>query len=68
MANVIVDQFGKDVMMIPLDDEYFKVNVEVAVSDQFFGWGVGIGGFVTIEAPENVKNKFNDCLKRFCPY
>jgi hypothetical protein len=51
-----------------LDDEYFKVNVEVAVSDQFFGWVVGIGGFVTIEAPENVKNKFNDCLKRFWLY
>lgn len=65
MANVIVDQFGKDVMMIPVDDEYFKVNVEVAVSDQFFGWVVGIGGGVKIEAPENVRDKFNDCLKRF---
>ena len=65
MANVIVDQFGKNVMMIPVDDEYFKVNVEVAVSDQFFGWVVGIGGFVTIEAPENVTIKFKECLNRF---
>ena len=63
MANVIVDQFGTDIMMIPLDDGCFKVNVEVAVSDQFFGWVVGIGGFVTIEAPENVKKKMNDLLK-----
>ena len=65
MANVIVDQFGKDVMMIPVDDEYFKVNVEVAVSDQFFGWVVGIGGGVKIEAPVDVKNKFSECINRF---
>ena len=65
MANVIVDQFGKDVMMIPVDDEYFKVNVEVAVSDQFFGWVVGIGGGVKIEAPSNVIKRFKDCIKLF---
>lgn len=65
MANVIVDRFGKDVMMIPMDDEYFKVNVEVAVSDQFFGWVVGIGGGVKIEAPENVNRKLACLLKEF---
>lgn len=65
MANVIVDQFGKDVMMIPIDDEYFKVNVEVAVSDQFFGWIVGIGGGVKIDAPEKVKIDFQECIRKF---
>ena len=65
MANVIIDQFGKNVSMRPVDDEYFTVNVDVAVSDQFFGWVVGIGGGVKIEAPKNVKDKFDDCLKRF---
>lgn len=65
MANVIVDQFGKSVKMIPVNDDYFKVNVDVAVSDQFFGWVVGIGGGVKIEAPESVKDKFKECIRRF---
>ena len=65
MANVIIDQFGKDAWLHPIDDEWFSVNVKVAVSDQFFGWVVGIGGGVKIEAPENVKNKFSECISKF---
>lgn len=37
MANVIIDQFGKDVWLHPQDDEWFTVNVSVAVTDQFLG-------------------------------
>jgi hypothetical protein len=64
MANVIVDQFGKEVWMIPLDDNYFKVNVDVAVSDQFFGWVFALGGAVTIAGPESVREEMKEALKR----
>ena len=43
LAGVIVDRFGKDVMMIPEDEEHFRVNVDVHVSKQFLDgysrWG-----------------------------
>lgn len=64
MANVIVDQFGKNVMMIPIDNEYFKVSVEVAVSDQFFGWIIALGGEVVIESPKNVKDEMIKLLEQ----
>ena len=51
MANVIVDQFGKGITMIPKDDEHFNVNVDVAVSDQFFAWVISLGDGVKIEEP-----------------
>lgn len=35
LAGVIVDRFGKDIMLIPVDDDHFTVNVDVKVSDQF---------------------------------
>lgn len=52
MSNVIVDQFGKDITMTPVDEEHFTVRVEVAVSDQFFGWVIGLGDGVRIEGPK----------------
>ena len=63
MANVIVDQFGEDARMMPLDKEYFKVNVDVAVSEQFLGWVFALGGGVKIAGPENVKKAMEKALK-----
>ena len=64
LSNVIVDQFGKEVHMIPVDDEYFSVRVDVAVSYQFFGWLVALGGDASIVGPENVKKEMQELLKQ----
>ncbi len=53
MANVIVDRFGRDIHMQMVDNTHFQVNVDVAVSGNFLGWIIGIGG-VRILAPESV--------------
>ena len=37
LAGVIIDRFGKDIMMIPEDEQYFTVNVDVHISRQFLG-------------------------------
>jgi len=57
MSNVIVDQFGHKVKMVPVDEGHFRVNVEVAVSPQFFGWVLVTSGKVKIEKPEEVKTQ-----------
>ena len=54
LAGVMIDRFGKDVWMVPVDEEHFRVSVEVAVSPQFFGWVAGLGGQVKIVGPEEV--------------
>ena len=43
MANVIIDQFGRETKLQKLDDEHFKAKVDVAVSDQFLGWIIALG-------------------------
>lgn len=63
LAGVMIDRFGKEVPMIPLDDEYFQLNVTVAVSQQFFGWLMAIGTGVTILEPLNVKEKMITACK-----
>ena len=52
LAGVIIDRFGKNVMLIPADDSHFTVSVDVRVSSQFFGWIFSLGEGVKIIAPD----------------
>ena len=54
MSNVILDQFGRNTKLTRVDEDHFEVSVEVAVSDQFFGWVIALGDKVRIVGPENV--------------
>lgn len=53
-AEVIIDRFGKDVFMVPVDDSHFAVSVDVAVSKQFLAWVIALGEGVKIVEPESV--------------
>lgn len=63
LIGVIFDRFGTDVMIIPANEEHFRVNVKVSVSSQFFGWLFGLGSDVKILAPENVVNRMKEELE-----
>ena len=63
LAGVIIDRFGKDVMMIPKNDHTFNVTVLVTVSSQFFGWITGIGTGIRIEGPAEVRDEYRKYLK-----
>lgn len=63
MANVIVDRFGRDIHMRQIDENHFEVKVDVAVSGNFLGWIIGIGG-VKIVGPESVVEKVREIRDR----
>ena len=60
LAGVIIDRFGKEVMMIPADQENFTVNVTVMVSSVFLGWVFSLGERVKILGPEEVAEKMRE--------
>lgn len=64
LAGVMIDRFGKDVMMIPENEDYFTVNVDIHVSNQFLGWIFSLGEGVKILAPENVVEQMNREIDR----
>ena len=64
LAGVIVDRFGKDVHMIPVDEKHFTVSVTVMVSSQFLGWIFSLGEKVEILGPEEVKEQMRREGKR----
>ena len=64
LAGVIIDRFGKDVMMIPEDANHFTVKVEVRVSRQFLGWIFSLGENVKILGPDEVVEQMQEEARR----
>ncbi len=62
MVGVLIDRFGKDIIIAPVDEAHFRTTVTVAVSDQFLGWITALGGDVKIVAPGHVVDKMRDLL------
>ena len=64
LANVIIDRFGKDIMIIPADREHFTTNVTVRVSGHFFGWIMSLGEGVKIVGPDEVVEQMKAEIER----
>lgn len=64
MAGVMIDRFGKDVILNKVDDEHFVANVKVVVSIQFLSWVMGLGEGVKITGPESVVEQMKEEVKR----
>lgn len=68
LMKVIIDKFGEDATTILLDNNYFKVIVDVSVSPTFFGWVFQFAGNMTILAPKDVKDKFVQIINKVLYY
>ena len=64
LAGVIIDRFGKEVMMIPEGKEHFTVKVDVHVSNQFLGWIFSLGEGVKIIGPDEVVRQMKREIER----
>ena len=64
LADAVIDQFGKDVMMIPCDEQHFIVTAPVEISPPFFAWIATFGRRVKILSPEPVVERMRDFLQR----
>lgn len=60
-AGVILDRFGRDVMLVPRG-KGFTVTLDVVVSPQFWGWLAALGGLAKPEAPEWVVEEYRAYL------
>ncbi len=54
LVNVVIDRFGKDIMLIPDGPEHFNFTVSVAVSPMFLSWVIGFGDKAQILYPQSV--------------
>ncbi len=64
LVGVMIDRFGKDIPVMPSNEEgWSDTLVNVAISDQFFGWLFALGIGVRILSPEDVRERYRDELR-----
>lgn len=64
LIGVVIDRFGKDIMIIPKGADKFVINVKVNVSNMFFSWIIGLGDGAKILEPQSVVDKLRMEIKR----
>ena len=62
MIDTVIDKFGKEIFLMPVDSEHFKVTTNVSVSPQFYAWIFGLGKSATIVGPNSVVQGMKEML------
>ncbi len=63
LVGVLIDRFGKDISIRKSDEEgWSETSVDVAISDQFFGWLFALSDGVIIASPKDVKDRYRQEL------
>ena len=63
LAGVVIDRFGKDVMLIPDGDDHFTCTEEIMVSPVFYAWIASFGTRAKLLSPESVVEGFVENCK-----
>lgn len=60
LIGAVIDRFGLDAVIIPVDAEHFRLHMDVAISPQFFGWLCAYGDSARVVAPQSVADAFGE--------
>ena len=63
LVSVVIDRFGKDVSLEKVDENYFSVRVNVAISSTFLAWVFQFGNKVKILSPDSVVKRYKENLQ-----
>ena len=64
LVNVVIDRFGRDIILIPDGEEHFVFTVNVAVSPMFLSWVIGFGVKAKILFPQSVIDACRDMCRQ----
>ena len=64
LIGVLLDRFGKEIMIRPVDEDHSSTTVRIDLSPQFFGWVFGLGGGVVITSPKEVADRYLMMMNR----
>lgn len=64
LVGVVIDRFGKDIIIAPAGDNHFTIKVDVAVSNQFLGWVFALGDGAKILGSANVVEQMKELAKK----
>ena len=65
LVNVVIDRFGRDVMLIPDGEDHFVFTARIAVSPLFLSWIIGFGSKAKILHPSSVADRCREVLNQY---
>ena len=69
LAGVVIDRFGKDVMLVPEDNDCFTVSTRIVLSPVFYGWLSSFGDRAELLIPQHARQEFAaQCRKTLKQY
>ncbi|MBQ9941406.1 MAG: WYL domain-containing protein [Christensenellaceae bacterium] len=63
LVGVVIDKFGKDVIIGRADEQHFTVSPRVVVSSKFFAWVASLGGQAVITSPRAVAEEYEAYIR-----
>ena len=63
LVNVVIDRFGREVMLIPDGEDHFVFTVRIAVSPLFLSWIIGFGAKAMILHPASVAEQCQELCR-----
>ena len=63
LINVVLDRFGQEVYLRPVDEGHFCVTAKVVPSPSFFGWLFGFAGKAVLLYPPSVIDQYRQMLQ-----
>lgn len=62
LLNVVFDEFGQDVMIEKIDDNYFTINLSTTCSPTFIGWILQFGKQVKVIKPQSLIDQVQNLI------
>lgn len=66
MINMVIDKFGKDIVIYNKSETHFCISLELAVTNTFFSWMVIFGDKAEILSPQSVRTAYKEYLSDIC--
>lgn len=64
LINVVIDRFGREVLLIPDGEDWFTFTVPVAISPMFLSWIIGFGDKAQIIHPQSAVEACRDLCRQ----
>lgn len=64
IVTSMIDRFGQEVDIRKVDDEHFRMSIEVYASPSFYGWLVNFGDRIRVINPPSVAAEYKEHLEK----
>lgn len=65
LIGVVIDRFGKDILLVPDGEHHFIITVCVELSRVFYGWIFQFGDLCEVLSPQSLRDELNECGQKF---